>query len=48
MIYYYGDDVEEYRRWEDYIKMDLKEMGVDGMDELMIEIIGELFLTQVT
>ena len=28
MLFYYGDDMEEYRRWEDNIKMDRKEMGV--------------------
>ena len=28
---YYGDDMEEYRRWADNIKMDLKEIGVDVM-----------------
>ena len=27
MLCYYGDDMEEYRRWEDNIKMDLKEIG---------------------
>ena len=27
----HGDDIEEYRRWEDNIKMDLKEIGVDVM-----------------
>ena len=26
MLCYYGDDMEEYRRWEDNIKMDLKEI----------------------
>ena len=32
MLCCYGDDIEEYRRlfrWEDNIKMDLKEIGVD-------------------
>ena len=29
MLCYYGDDMEEYRRWEDNIKMDLKEIDVD-------------------
>ena len=29
MLCYYGDDMEEYRRWEDNIKMDLKEIGVN-------------------
>ena len=28
MLCYYGDDMEEYRRWEDNIKMDLKEIRV--------------------
>ena len=32
MLYFYGDDMEEYRRWEDNIKMDLKEIGVDVMN----------------
>ena len=32
MLCYYGDDMEEYRRWEDNIKMDLKEIGVIKMD----------------
>ena len=32
MLCYYGDDMEEYRRWQDNIKMDLKEIGVDVMD----------------
>jgi hypothetical protein len=31
MLYYYGDDMEEYRRWEYYIKIGLKEVGVDVM-----------------
>ena len=34
MLCYYGDDMEEYRRWEDNIKMDLKEVGVDVMSWL--------------
>ena len=29
MLCYYGDDMEEYRRWEDNIKMDLKEIDVN-------------------
>ena len=29
MICYYGEDMEEYRRWNDSIKTDLKEIGVD-------------------
>ena len=29
MLCYYGDDMEEYRRWEDNIKMDIKEIGVN-------------------
>ena len=28
MLCYYGDEKEEYRRWEDNIKMNLKEIGV--------------------
>ena len=39
MLCYYGDDMEEYRRWEDNIKMDLKEIGVDELD-LFIVCIG--------
>jgi hypothetical protein len=31
MLCYYEDDVEEYRRWEENIKMDLKEIDVDVM-----------------
>jgi hypothetical protein len=31
MLYYNGDDMEEYRRWEDNIKMDLIEIGLDVM-----------------
>jgi hypothetical protein len=31
MLCYYGDDMEEYRRWEDNINIDIKEIGVDGM-----------------
>ena len=27
MLCYYGDDMEEYRRWEDNIMMNLKEIG---------------------
>ena len=30
MLCYYGDDMEEYRRWEDNIKMDLQEMGINA------------------
>ena len=41
MLCYYGDDMEEHRRWEDNIKMDLKEIGVDVI-RLRIGIIGEL------
>ena len=36
MLCYYGDDMEEYRRWEDNIKMDLKEIGVDVMSYLVL------------
>ena len=32
MLCYYGDEKEEYRRWEDNIKMNLKEIGVDVMN----------------
>ena len=32
MLFYYEDDMEEYRRWEDNIRMDLKEIGVDVMN----------------
>ena len=42
---YYEHDMEEYRRWEDNIKMDLKEIGVDVMSYLRIEITGEPLLT---
>jgi hypothetical protein len=31
MLRYCGDDMKEYRRWEDNIKMDLKEIGVNVM-----------------
>jgi hypothetical protein len=31
MLCYYGDDMEEYRRWEDNINIGLKEIGVDVM-----------------
>ena len=31
MLYPYGDDMEEYRKFENNIKMDLKEIGVDVM-----------------
>ena len=31
MLFYYGDSMEEYRRWEDIIKMEFKEIG----DEMM-------------
>ena len=46
MLCYYGDDMEEYRRWEDNIKMDLKEIGVDVISWLRIEITGEPLLIQ--
>ena len=32
MLCYNRDDMEEYRRWEDNIKMDLKEGDVDVMN----------------
>ena len=38
MLCYYGDDMEEYRRWEDNIKTNLKEIGVDVMSLLRIGI----------
>ena len=47
MLCYYGDDMEEYRRWEDNIKMDLKEIGVNvrsWIDSLRIWIIRERLL----
>jgi hypothetical protein len=31
MLCYNVDYMEEYRRWEDNIEMDLKEIGVDVM-----------------
>jgi hypothetical protein len=31
MLCYYEDGMEEYRRWEDSIKMDVKEISVDVM-----------------
>ena len=40
MLCYYGDDMEEYRRWEDYIKMDLKEIGVDVMNWMELGEVG--------
>ena len=30
MLCYYGDDMEEYRRWEDNITVHLKEIGVSA------------------
>ena len=32
MLCYYGDYMEEYRRWEDSIKMELKEIGVEEVN----------------
>ena len=29
MLCYYEDNIEEYRRWEDNLKMDFEEIGVD-------------------
>ena len=29
MLCYYGDDIEEYRRWEGNIKMHFKEVDID-------------------
>ena len=37
--------MEEYRRWEDNIKLDLKEVGDDLMSLLRIVIFGEPLLT---
>jgi hypothetical protein len=31
MVCYYGDDMKEYRRWEDIINLDRKEKVVDVM-----------------
>ena len=31
MLCYYGDDMEEYRRYEDNIKMNVNEIAVDMM-----------------
>ena len=31
MLCYYGDDMEECRRWEDNIKIDLKGISVNVM-----------------
>ena len=44
MLCYYGDDMEEYRRWEDNIRVDLEEIGVMrviGLIRLRIGIIGD-------
>ena len=41
MLCYYGDDMEEYRRWEDNIKMNLKEIGVDVMN--LIELFRDIY-----
>ena len=30
MLCYYGDDMEEYRRWEDNIRMDLEEICINA------------------
>ena len=40
MLCYYGDYMEEYRRWEDNIKMDLKEIGVDVMSYFASILVG--------
>ena len=32
MLCYYGDDIEEYRRWANNIMINLKETGVDVMN----------------
>ena len=42
MLCYYGDDMEEYRRWEDNIKMGLKEIGIDVMNWIKIFIDASL------
>ena len=39
MLRYYGDDMEEYRTCEDNIKMDFKEIAVDVINLLKIEIV---------
>ena len=44
MLCYYGDDMEEYRRWEDSISMDPKGIDVDVMSQLRIKIPGESLL----
>jgi hypothetical protein len=31
MLWYYGDNMEKYKKWEENVKMDLKEIGVDMM-----------------
>jgi hypothetical protein len=41
MLCDYGHYVEEYRRWEGNIMTDLKEIGVDVVSYLRIEIPGE-------
>ena len=43
MLCYYGDYIEKYRRWEDNIKMDLTEIGIDVISKLRIT--RELLLT---
>ena len=43
MLCYYGDDVTEYRRWEENIKMDLKNIDVD----VMIKVTGEPLLHKI-
>ena len=45
MLCYYGDDIEKYRRWEDNIKMDITEIGIDVISKLRIVITRELLLT---
>ena len=45
MLCYHGDDMEEYRRWEDNIKMDLEDIGVDMMSWFRIEITVESLFT---
>ena len=45
MLCYYGARLVENRRWEDNIKMHLKEISVDMMSYLRIKVIGEPLLT---
>ena len=38
MLCYYGDDMEEHRRWEDNIKMNIKEIGVDVRNSMAVTV----------